>query len=378
MLHDFLEANRAVLIERCRQKVTLRRAPPATAIEFENGIPLFLEQLVDTLRIEQDRAALASGPPSQTSMPPTRDLQTEIAASATRHGYEMLHRGFTINQVVHDYGDLCQAVTELAAESGARVSAEEFNVLNRCLDNAIADAVTEYQSQRERQVAARDRRATGERLGSLAHELRDLLGTATLAFRALKSGSIGTAGATSAVLERSLVGMREMIDRTLAEVRLDACMPPRLEPIALEHFIADVRVAASLSASDRDCDFTVHPVEPGLLVQADMQLLHSAVRNLLHNAFKFTRKHGRVSLKSFGTVDRVLIEVQDECGGLPEGMAQALFDSFEQQGADRTGVGLGLSISRRAAEAMGGGLRVRDVPGTGCVFTIDLPRQAVH
>ena len=110
-------------------------------------------------------------------------------------------------------------------------------------------------------------------------------------------------------------------------------------------------------------------------VRADEQLLHSAVSNLLHNAFKFTRKHGQVSLKSFATGGHVFIEIGDECGGLPEGKAQAFFAPFEQHGANRTGLGLGLSISRRAVEAMGGALRVRDLPGEGCVFTIDLPRQ---
>jgi signal transduction histidine kinase len=152
-------------------------------------------------------------------------------------------------------------------------------------------------------------------------------------------------------------------------------MPPRYHDISIDRFMADVQVTESLSAIAKEFEFIVAPVEPGLRVHADEQLLHSAVSNLLHNAFKFTRTHGKVSIKSFAAGERVLIEVADECGGLPEGKAQALFAPFEQRGANRTGLGLGLSISRRAVEAMGGELRVRDVPGKGCVFTIDLPRQ---
>lgn len=359
MLHDFLEQNRAQLIERCRSKVLLRRAPPPTPVELEHGIPLFLAQLIDTLRMERGVATVAA----------------EMEETATRHGSEMLVRGFTVNQVVHDYGDLCQSITELAAETGAPISADEFNVLNRCLDDAIADAVTSYQQRRERQVSETQRRETGERLGSLAHELRNLLGTATLAFEAMKAGLIGTAGATSAVLARSLVGMGDMINRTLAEVRLDASIPPRLGDISIDHFIADVQVTESLAAKAKGCTFTARPVEPGLRIRADEQLLHSAVSNLLHNAFKFTPEHGQVSLTSSGTDDRVLIEVHDECGGLPDGQVQAVFAAFEQRSAEPTGLGLGLSISRRAVEAMGGELRLRDVPGAGCVFTIDLPRH---
>jgi signal transduction histidine kinase len=70
----------------------------------------------------------------------------------------------------------------------------------------------------------------------------------------------------------------------------------------------------------------------------------------------------------------VLVEVEDECGGLPPGKAAELFRPFQQAGSDRTGLGLGLSITRKSIEANGGLVRVRDIPGTGCVFTIDLPR----
>jgi C4-dicarboxylate-specific signal transduction histidine kinase len=83
-----------------------------------------------------------------------------------------------------------------------------------------------------------------------------------------------------------------------------------------------------------------------------------------------------VSLRAVATDKVVLIEVEDQCGGLPPGKAADLFRPFEQRGADRTGLGLGLSISRKSVEANGGELRVRDIPGTGCMFTIELPRLA--
>jgi signal transduction histidine kinase len=105
-------------------------------------------------------------------------------------------------------------------------------------------------------------------------------------------------------------------------------------------------------------------------------MVSSAVSNLLQNAFKFTRAHGHVLLRVRVAADRVLIEVQDECGGLPPGKTEELFQPFEQNGGDRTGLGLGLSISRRAVEANGGMLRVQDIAGKGCVFTIDLPRSS--
>jgi len=68
-------------------------------------------------------------------------LVGELCASA-----QLLQHGFTVDQVVHDYGDLCQAITKLAVDRGAAIQVEEFRTLNRCLDNAIADAVTELPS----------------------------------------------------------------------------------------------------------------------------------------------------------------------------------------------------------------------------------------
>lgn len=373
MLHEFLEANRTELIERCRVKVSGRAAPRPSPKALEHGIPLFLGQLIDTLRLEQ-----VPGGSERHKLPETgsaaRAATSDRTSGAARHGHELLRQGFTVDQVVHDYGDLCQAVTELAIEKNTPVSAAEFRTLNGCLDDAIAEAVTEFGWQRDQLIQEMGNRAMSERLGFLAHELRNFLNTAILSFAAIKGGSVAVNGATSAVLDRSLVGLRDLIDRALADVRLAAGEPTRLDHVDLDRFVAEVQLAASLEAKARGCEFKVHPVEPNLAIHMDKPMLYSAVTNLLQNAFKFTRPHTHVSLKAYAKDDRVLIEVQDECGGLPEGTAEQLFVSFSQHHADRSGLGLGLSIARRAVEANGGLLVVRDRPGTGCVFTIDLPR----
>jgi signal transduction histidine kinase len=373
MLHEFLEANRTELIERCRAKVARRPAPRPTAGEIEHGIPLFLGQLIETLHGEQDPVAWNN--PSVSTAARRKDVRSEIATGASKHGNELLRQGFTVNQVVYDYGDLCQAITELVIEKGAQIEPDEFQTLNRCLDFAIADAVTEFARQRDAIISATETRATSERLGFLAHEMRNFLNTAMLSFAAIKGGSVAGDGATAAVLERSLGGLRDLIDRALADVRLAANEPSQLEAVAVDQFIADAQVAASLEAKAKGCEFTVAPVAPGLGIRVDRPMLNSALSNLLQNAFKFTRSHSHVTLKVYGLGERVLIEIEDQCGGLPEGQADSLFLNFEQQGTDRSGLGLGLSIARRAVEANAGVLRVRDMPGLGCVFTIDLPRH---
>lgn len=364
MLHEFLTANRDELVRRCRAKVAKRPAPLPTAIELEHGVPLFLDQLIGALRKE------LGPPPGNLSHEPI-----EIAATAERHGAEFFRKGFTVDQVVHDYGDLCQSVTELAGERKAPITVDEFRTFNRCLDDAIADAVTSFSHARDQTISAQGTQEMNERLGSLAHELRNLLNAAILAFDAIKTGHVAVTGATGAVLDRSLRALRDAIDRSLAEVRLGAGFSAHRECINVREFIEEIQVAAAMDASARQITFEVAAIDKRLTVEADRQMLGSAVSNLLQNAFEFSRPGGTVSLSARATDDRVMIDIADECGGLPAGKAEELFLPFEQRSGDRTGLGLGLSISRRAVEANDGSLDVRNVPGTGCVFTIDLPRS---
>jgi signal transduction histidine kinase len=371
MLREFLTANRRELINRCRAKVLKRRAPRATPAELEHGIPLFLDQLTDMF--PGRTASFGAGARGRAG---SVSAESDIESGAIKHGSELLSHGFSIDQVVHDYGDLCQSITELAGEQGAPITVEEFGTLNIRLDNAIAGAVTEYSRQHAIARSDQGALATNERLGVLAHEMRNLLNTTILAISAIKRGSVGFSGATAGALDRSLIGMRALIDRTLAEVRLEFGTKPSREVIEMGPFIADVQVAAALEASNSRCELTVLPVEPDIFVEADRHMLAAAVANLLQNAFKFTRPESHVLLRVYTSKGRVLIEVEDECGGLPHGATEQIFRWVEQRSADRSGVGLGLSISREGVEASGGELYARNIPGKGCVFTIDLPERA--
>ncbi|HSJ99176.1 MAG TPA: HAMP domain-containing sensor histidine kinase, partial [Myxococcota bacterium] len=177
--------------------------------------------------------------------------------------------------------------------------------------------------------------------------------------------------------DRSLVALRNVVDRSVAEVRLASGMASRLSVFSLADFIHEIKLAAMLEAHVRRCTVAVAPVDAHLAVDADHDLLASAVGNLLQNAFKFSHAGSEVELRAYASGERILIEVEDGCGGLPPGFEERMFQPFAQMGGDRTGLGLGLSIARRGVEASGGKLKVRDVPGSGCVFTIDLPRREV-
>jgi signal transduction histidine kinase len=356
MLSDFLVEHREALLMRARSRVASRTAPVPTGLELQNGIPMFLDQLGAALRLAQTGA--------------TADNDA-IGATGRLRGGDLFRIGLTIGQVVHDYGDVCQAITELAVEMKAPVTGQEFQMLNLCLDDAIASAVEEHARQREIDIRGQDT----ERLGELAHELRNLLNAAVLAFESIQRGGVAVGGSTGGVLGRSLSGLRDLIDRSLADVRLDAGLH-RVESISVADFIAEVEIGAHMHAASRGVVFTASSVEQVVTIEGDRQILLAAVWNLLQNAIKFTGNGGAVSLTPRVTAERVCFDIQDSCGGLPPGAAEELFRPFEQRGSDRSGLGLGLAICVKAAKANGGELRVRDLPGVGCVFTLDLPRRS--
>lgn len=372
-MHSLLSDNRIELIERCTVMVARRPNRAATPQQLANGVPLFLDQLTATLRAEGE-GDVAEG--ERISGPAGGDAASlsQIGVCATAHGKALLALGYTVNQVVHDYGDLCQAITDLAVERGAPISVSQFRTLNRCLDTAIADAVTGFSAQRDATLRLRHSADESERLGELVHELRNHLQTATLAFTALESGTVPISGTTGALVKRSLLAMAALLEHSLAEVRNQVSAPGPRHAFSVAALIAEARIIASLSASERGCAFRVPDVDASLVIAGNRDHLLAALVNLLQNAFKFTRAHTEVVLHAYGTGDLVLIDVKDHCGGLPPGFAAKMFKPFSQGSHDRTGLGLGLSIARRTIEADGGSLAVRDVPGTGCVFTVSFPR----
>jgi signal transduction histidine kinase len=356
MLHDFVMTYRTEIIARARQKLTARPWPSVSANELSHGAPLFLTQLSEVLVSEQNGGLYSPG---------------AIGSSATRHGRDLLTLGFTVSQVVHDYGDICQAVTEVALEQNAPITTEEFHTLNRCLDTAIAEAVTEHA-----RLTAQGRYADdAERSAQIGHETRDLLNTAMLAFETLKRGTVAINGSTGAVLGRSLVALRDLVNSTIADIKV-AADRQRRERVSVAAFIDDIADAARLHAEFRELTFTTERAEAGLTIDADRDLLASAVTNLLNNAFKFTLPGGAVILRTHREQEALVIEVEDGCGGLPQAGGDLFRPSDDKRKRDRAGLGLGLSIARKIARAHGGDISVRDLPGQGCSFAIRMPLAA--
>jgi hypothetical protein len=199
-LDTFIGANRDELISRCKVKVATRTDLPPSSAKSDLGVSVFLDQLVQELR----------GNKTKTD---------EISESAIKHGHDLFLRGFTISEVVHDYGDVCQSITDMAVEMKAPISTDDFRTLNRCLDDAIAGAVTEY--ARESDVP-RD----GE-----IHHLWNLTNIALTALEVLRTGNVGVAGSTSAVVHRNLTAIRAAL---ATRMNTDGPSPQSLDEFSIK------------------------------------------------------------------------------------------------------------------------------------------------
>ena len=347
-LQHFLSDHREELLARCRslRPRFAEEHPPPHA-----GLELFVDQLIVNLS--------------------TGDASNLVALGRTAgaHGGELRASGYSRSQVVHEYGNVCQAVTQLAIETSQPMTVREFQVLNRCVDDAIASAVGGH----DEGVGPRDPEAL---YPALVHEIRNHLNTAGLAFALLRK-SEATEDVPMKVLERSLAGLRQLVEASLLNIRLGQGEPPDVADIAVAPVIEELAAAARIAAEAQRCTFVSAPVDPALCVRADRRLLHSAVWNLLQNAFKFTRLGTTVSLEVERRGDLVRIGVTDECGGLPARSAGSLFTVYEQRSGDRSGLGIGLGIARRAVEACGGTLEVEDAPGHGCTFAVRMAACAL-
>jgi signal transduction histidine kinase len=349
MLHTFIEENQEQITTRAGM-LSRERDPFLNIDAPVTEISTFLTQVSTTLRFGQ--AVL--------------DDAESIISTAGRNGANMMRAGHPIVDVVQSYGDVCQAVTALAAESKVPISAAEFCVFNRCLDEAIGQAVSEYSRIVE------EARAVGEveRLGAVAHELRDHLQTAHLSFQTMKLSPRSFDGLSGQLLERALANLRELVERKLSDVRVAAGVYRR-ETFELAPFIQEMTKTAQLHAQSRGLTFKVDAVVDGTL-DGDRLLLMSAIMNLVHNALKFTRPAGTVSATVRMSETRISIALQDQCGGMPDDAT--VFESFsDRRGIDQSGLGLGLSMAMQVVQAHAGEIKVTNLPGDGCVFTIELP-----
>ncbi|MGI4861224.1 MAG: sensor histidine kinase [Janthinobacterium lividum] len=298
----------------------------------------------------------------------------EMRQGSLDHARASFAEGFPIDKLVHDFGGICQNVTALADEHGLSFTANEFKIMNRCLDNAIADAVQEFSHIAQASVARSKANTDSKRFGVFVHELRNYIDSALLAAQAMRTANLTPSSAVGSLLDRSLRGLAALIDRAVENVRILEDGAPDQDIFSVSDFLASLGTVAFLAAQERGCTLHISHVDAQLTVSGNQEALYGAFINLLQNAFKFTRPGSKVRMEVHAVGAMAIFDIKDQCGGLAPGVAEKMFQPFEQMGADRSGLGLGLSIAREAIEHSGGTISVSSVPGIGCIFTVALPR----
>jgi hypothetical protein len=210
-LASFVLRNRVELEANCRAKAATRHAPLPEQVPPSEGVSPLLQQLVEALEFERRASA------GEDRSAPNAPAVLEIGTVAAVHGAALWHHGCSVDDVVHDYGDVCQSITELAGLQNVGLSADEFRILNGCLDDAIAHAVTAYQNEGE-QIAAEEQAGLNLRLQSMIQDHQRLVRIAHQSFLAIQSGNVGATGATGTRLAHALDELSTMSSERLPQV----------------------------------------------------------------------------------------------------------------------------------------------------------------
>jgi signal transduction histidine kinase len=353
-LHEELAQSREKVLHLWTQMVRGTLAPESLpTVELLDHLPQFINDVVAALR---EDAGL-----------PTAPVLPEQTDSAAVHGLQRLRLGFSLDAVVREYGSLGDSIIATGRESGAELTFREIQVVSQCVISGIARAVSEYTNQRDAELL----RHANEHFAFIAHELRNPLSAAMMAFNNLKNARQLPDSRSVAALERGLGRTGELIDQTLQTARMASGIELRRQWTTLRALLDDVELGETPEAEAKGVQIRI-VLQSNERVNVDVRLIRSAVTNLLRNGVKYSHA-GVVELRSHVANGRIIIEVEDACGGLEPGKVEAAFAPFVRLESDQSGFGLGLAIAKQAVDAHGGSIRVQNLPGKGCIFILELP-----
>ena len=350
-----LASRRDEVIRRWEQCIRGTLAPAAMPpLELVDHIPSFIDEIVVALQVD-------------AGLPPSGPLPWQ-SRNAAGHGAQRLRLGFNLDSVVREYGALHDVIVAIARESELKVTWRELEVLGSAIVTGIAHAVSEYTQQRDAELV----RQANEHFAFIAHELRNPLSTATLAFEVLKTKQQLPESRAVGVLQRGLLRASELVDQTLQTARIVSGIELRRQATTLRALFEDAQLSAESEAESKGVELRLH-FEAETPLELDARLVGSALGNLVRNGVKYTRPGGSVELRGRVANRRVVMEVEDSCGGLEPGKVERAFAPFVRLDHREGGFGLGLAIAKQAVEAHGGSIRVQNLPGKGCIFVLDLP-----
>ena len=255
---------------------------------------------------------------------------------------------------------------------------------------SIVEDITDSKQTEQALIAAREEadranQAKSEFLSSMSHELRTPM-NAILGFAQLLEIDTGLSVEQQDEIQEILKAghhLLELINEVLDLARIEAGrVDLSIEPVLCSELLHECLNLVRPLAEQRgigimsmdDCD--------GVWLRADRVRLKQVLLNLLSNAIKYNRPQGKVSLAVTASSDgRVRIHVRDTGPGIPPARITDLFQPFNRLGAETTdveGTGIGLVISRRLIEMMGGSIGVDSVYGKGSDFWLELQRDDVE
>jgi signal transduction histidine kinase len=351
-LCDILSARRAEILHIWTSSIRpLPDAAQITTLELVDHLPKILDELTEILRSWAEKGQVFDRP-----------------STSGKHGVQRFGLGFVIEAVIREYSLLHRCIIEMIHEQGAEVSIYEQRILSDFVFSGIAEAATEYSHQRDTEL----RRQANEHFAFLAHELRTPLASVQFALGSLHGKDLVRSTPLADVLLRGITRMNDLIEGALRLAIAREGVEPQRVHLRVSTLVTDAIAESVVGASDKEIRLEAHGVED-LEIDADERLMRSAMTNLLSNAVKFSQKGGTVRVRFRKAQDKVVIDVEDACGGLPPGTPEKMFKPFVPVGDDKNGFGLGLAIARQAVESHGGSLGVRNHPGEGCTMTIELP-----
>lgn len=282
-------------------------------------------------------------------------------------------------------GDYSHRVPEKGDYEIARLGASfnrmatQVEAANQKLQDAAADA------EKAQNVAEEANAAKANFLAAMSHELRTPLNAIAGYVDLLQMGLRGPLTEEQQVdlsrIKRSQQYLLGLIEQVLVFTQIEAHrVTIHLQDVSLDELMRDAETMVRPQIRSKGIEYSYDTSNPGLVVRADRDKAQQIVLNLITNGAKYTNPGGKVSVRSETNNGSVLVRVSDTGPGIPEKMLTHIFEPFVQLdrrlNQPREGVGLGLTISRDLARAMGGDLFVESAVGVGSTFTLVLPNTA--